>query len=141
MQTRYTSLENPEKLRPYIDEFLERAFLTDSVLLYAPSQVALAATLHAASKASASLDNYVTDILFSREQLGGIIEAVRSKYNLYIIWIWIFFYDISYLYLKIHTEMRSMAKSVEPPSRDLIRALEKKLDKCRNQENNPDSDM
>lgn len=98
------SLENPEKLRQHIDEFLERVFLTDSVLLYAPSQVALAATLHAASRASANLDNYVTDILFSREQLGGIIEAVRSKYILYIILICAFFlfYDINYLYLKIH---------------------------------------
>lgn len=34
-----------------------------------------------------------------------------------------------------------MAKCVEPPSREIIRALEKKLDKCRNQENNPDSEM
>ncbi|XP_043682501.1 cyclin-H [Vespula pensylvanica] len=115
IKTRYTSLENPEKLRPHIDEFLERVFLTDSVLLYAPSQVALAATLHAASRASANLDNYVTDILFPSEQLGGIIEAVRK--------------------------IRSMAKCVEPPSRDVVRAIEKKLDKCRNQENNPDSEI
>ncbi|KYQ52918.1 Cyclin-H, partial [Trachymyrmex zeteki] len=115
IKTRYTSLENPEKLRQHIDEFLERVFLTDSVLLYAPSQVALAATLHAASRASANLDNYVTDILFSREQLGGIIEAVRK--------------------------IRSMAKCVEPPSREAVKALEKKLDKCRNQENNPDSEI
>lgn len=76
-------MENPERLRPYIDEFLERVFLTDSVLLYTPSQVALAATLHAASRASANLDNYVTDILFSKEHLGCIIEAVRSKYIFY----------------------------------------------------------
>lgn len=34
-----------------------------------------------------------------------------------------------------------MAKCVESPSREVIRALEKKLDKCRNQENNPDSEM
>lgn len=54
---------------------------------------------------------------------------------------YIFFYDISYSYVKIHTEIRSMAKCVEPPSREVIRALEKKLDKCRNQENNPDSEM
>lgn len=85
LQTRYMSLENPEKLRQHIDDFLEKVFLTDSVLLYAPSQIALAATLHAASRASANLDNYVTDILFSGEQLGGIIEAVRSKYTLQII--------------------------------------------------------
>lgn len=38
-------------------------------------------------------------------------------------------------------EIRSMAKCVESPSREVIRALEKKLDKCRNQENNPDSEM
>lgn len=76
-------MENPERLRPYIDEFLERVFLTDSVLLYTPSQVALAATLHAASRASANLDNYVTDILFSQEHLVCIIEAVRSKYILF----------------------------------------------------------
>lgn len=78
-QTRYSSLENPENLRPNIDDFLEKIFLTDSVLLYAPSQIALAAVLHAASKLEANLDSYVTDILFSRDQLAGIIEAVRSK--------------------------------------------------------------
>lgn len=38
-------------------------------------------------------------------------------------------------------EIRSMAKCVESPSRDVVRALEKKLEKCRNQENNPDSEM
>ena len=73
-------MENPERLRPYIDDFIEKIFFTDSILLYTPSQVALAATLHAASKANANLDNYVTDILFSKEHLGCIIEAVRSKY-------------------------------------------------------------
>lgn len=34
-----------------------------------------------------------------------------------------------------------MAKCVEPPSREVVKALEKKLDKCRNQENNPDNEM
>lgn len=34
-----------------------------------------------------------------------------------------------------------MAKCVESPSREVVKALEKKLDKCRNQENNPDSEM
>lgn len=81
-QTRYTLLDNPEKLRPHIDDFLEKVFLTDSVLLYAPSQVALAAILHAASTAAVDLDNYVTDILFPRERLAGIVEAVRSKREL-----------------------------------------------------------
>ena len=60
---------------------MDKIFLTDTVLLYAPSQLALAATLHATSKVSTHLDQYVTDVLFSREHLTGIIEAVRSKQN------------------------------------------------------------
>lgn len=46
-----------------------------------------------------------------------------------------------FMYKNSYTEIRSMAKCVEPPSREVVRALEKKLDKCRNQENNPDSEM
>lgn len=78
-QTRFPAIENPERLRPHIEEFLEKVFLTDSVLLYAPSQIALAATLHAASTINANLDDYVTRILFSAEYLFAIIEAVRSN--------------------------------------------------------------
>ncbi|KAF7993404.1 hypothetical protein HCN44_007907 [Aphidius gifuensis] len=115
IKTRYSSLEKPESLRPNIDDFLEKIFLTDSVLLYAPSQIALAAVLHAASKLEANLDSYVTEILFSRDQLAGIIEAVRK--------------------------IRTMAKGSDIPSKEIVKALEKKLDKCRNQENNPDSEI
>lgn len=46
-----------------------------------------------------------------------------------------------HIYKLILIEIRSMAKCVEQPSRELVKALEKKLDKCRNQENNPDSEM
>ncbi|GLH00871.1 Uncharacterized protein GBIM_07135 [Gryllus bimaculatus] len=67
-----SQLKDPERLRPHIDEFIDRLFLTDACLLYAPSQLALAASL-------------------------------------------------------------------EPLPRDTLRSLEKKLEKCRNQENNPDS--
>lgn len=58
------SLANPERLRSGIDEFLDKVFLTDACLLYAPSQIALAAVLHAASKEQENLDSYVTDMLF-----------------------------------------------------------------------------
>ncbi|XP_008202058.1 cyclin-H isoform X1 [Nasonia vitripennis] len=115
IKTRFPCPSNPEKLRPYIDEFLEKVFLTDSVLLYAPSQIALAAMLHAASSTNVNLDSYVTDVLFSGEHLVAIIEAVRK--------------------------IRSIAKCVELPPRDLVKTLEKKLDKCRNQDNNPDSEV
>jgi cyclin H len=34
-------LANPERLRQGIDEFLDRTFLTDACLMYAPSQVSV----------------------------------------------------------------------------------------------------
>lgn len=34
-----------------------------------------------------------------------------------------------------------MVKGIESPQKDRVKILEKKLDKCRNQENNPDSAM
>ncbi|CAG9130901.1 hypothetical protein JYU34_005422 [Plutella xylostella] len=112
------SLANPERLRGGIDEFLEKVFLTDGCLLYAPSQIALAAVLHAASKEQENLDRYVTDMLFHEagpDKLAVLIEAVRK--------------------------IRSMVKMVESPARERVRLIEKKLDRCRNQENNPDSEI
>lgn len=46
---------------------------------------------------------------------------------------------MSYLYT--HLEIRSLVKNIEPLPKDRIKFLEKKLDNCRNQENNPDSQM
>lgn len=34
-----------------------------------------------------------------------------------------------------------MVKSYESPQKELVKSLEKKLENCRNQENNPDSQM
>lgn len=34
-----------------------------------------------------------------------------------------------------------MVKQYEIPARDKVKTIEKKLEKCRNQENNPDSEM
>lgn len=34
-----------------------------------------------------------------------------------------------------------MVKAYELPSKEKVRLIEKKLEKCRNQENNPDSQM
>lgn len=117
IKTRCT-LANPERLRTGIDEFLEKVFLTDACLLYAPSQIALAAVLHAASKEQENLDSYVTDTLFAdagHDKLAVLIEAVRK--------------------------IRSMVKTVESPAREKVRVIEKKLERCRNQENNPDSEI
>ncbi|KAK9685934.1 Cyclin, N-terminal domain [Popillia japonica] len=118
IKTRCT-LNDPERLRPGTEHFLERAFLTDVVLIYAPSQVALAAILHAASKLQENLDSYVTDTLFGvegRGKLEELIEAVRS--------------------------IRSMVKMADSvPDKNQQKMLDKKLEKCRNPENNPDSEI
>lgn len=74
-------MNSPERLRPGIDDFLEKVFLTDACLIYAPSQIALAAILHAASKVQENLDSYVTETLFGEDgqkRLADLIEAVRS---------------------------------------------------------------
>jgi len=109
------SLSNPERLRAGIDDFIDKTFLTDACLLYAPSQLALAAVLHSASKEQENLDSYVTECLFQNntDKLPVLIEAVRK--------------------------IRSMVKAIEQPDKTFVRALEKKLDQCRNQENNPNS--
>lgn len=41
VKTRCT-MTNPDRLRPGIDEFIDKIFLTDACLLYAPSQVYIA---------------------------------------------------------------------------------------------------
>lgn len=74
-------MHDPERLRQGTEQFLDRVFLTDSILLYSPSQVALAAILHAASKLQENLDSYVTDVLFGkdgRDKLAVLIDAVRG---------------------------------------------------------------
>lgn len=74
------SLANPDRLRHGIDDFIDKTFLTDACLLFAPSQLALAAVLHAASKEQENLDSYVTEALFlqAKDKLPVLIEAVRS---------------------------------------------------------------
>lgn len=77
------SLANPDRLRHGIDDFIHKTFLTDACLLFAPSQLALAAVLHAASKEQENLDSYVTEALFfqAKDKLPVLIEAVRSALN------------------------------------------------------------
>ena len=74
-------MNNPDRLRPVIDEFLDKTFLTDACLIFSPSQIALAAVLHAASKEQENLDSYVTESLFStaKDKLPILIDSVRSE--------------------------------------------------------------
>lgn len=80
-------MQNPERLRPQIDSFIDSTYFTDACLLHTPSQIGLAAVLHAASKEQENLDSYVTDLLFvsAREKLPGLIDAVRSESEITII--------------------------------------------------------
>lgn len=111
------NMNNPDRLRPGIEDFIDKTFLTNAILMYAPSQIALAAVLHAASKEQENLDSYVTESLFgaAEDKLPVLIEAVKR--------------------------IRSMVRTIELPQKDKVRQLEKKLEKCRNQENNPDSQI
>jgi len=87
-------------------------------------KIALAAVIHGASKNGHNLDTYVTEVLFvgekddedvKQQKLGKIIEAVRN--------------------------IRVMVKNIDRSivSTNEIRSLFESLEKCRNQDNNPDS--
>ena len=83
-QTRCKSLQtNAEVFRKEIERFLEKLLLTNSLFIYAPSQVALAAIIHGAGCNNENVDSYVTDTLFNGdindEKLKNIIDTVRSK--------------------------------------------------------------
>nr|CAG4648710.1 EOG090X080D [Polyphemus pediculus] len=79
IKTRFKALQEPERLRPGIDEFLEKVFFTDAVLVYSPSQISLAAIIHSASTSKQNVDEYITRILFGDDSkyLHNLIEAVK----------------------------------------------------------------
>ena len=77
-----------EKFRSEIEKFLDEAVaLTNASLIYAPSQIALAAVIHGASKNGHNLDKYVTEVLFvgekddliKEEKLRKIIEGLSMS--------------------------------------------------------------
>jgi len=118
IKTRYQPAgEDIEDWRHHIDKFLDSVFLTNAIMIYSPSQLALAAIIHAASRHKSNVDNYVTSQLFGgqpQEAIGHIISCVRN--------------------------IRLMVKNLpEGPEVSNIKSLCGRLEKCRNQDNNPDS--
>ncbi|XP_015906451.1 cyclin-H [Parasteatoda tepidariorum] len=114
IKTRYPTLNDPEHLRPAIEEFLEKIHFTDACFLYSPSQIALAAIAYGAHKFRENIDGYMEDILFDGypDKLSYVLEAIKT------------------MFLMIKNETHRI--------KDQHRAaIEKKLEKCRNQENNP----
>jgi len=115
LKTRFHQFD-PEKLRKPIDEFLDKVLLTDIPLLFAPSQIALASVLEAGRRCKEKVDPYVTKTLITDPNiLPPVVEAVRT------------------------IRVRVRATNSEPPNKELRAELEKKLDNCRNQENNPEN--
>jgi len=115
IKTRCDSVHNVDYFRPEIEAFLDQVFLTDAPLIFAPSQIALAAIIHAASRQKQNLDSYVTGQLFGSQGEGAIqaiIDSVRK--------------------------IRVMVKNIVEPTRN-IKGLMERLEACRNQDNNPDS--
>jgi len=49
-------LENPEILRKSAEDFLNRAAMTDTGLLFSPSQIALTAILNSATRAGLKIE-------------------------------------------------------------------------------------
>ncbi|ESO86567.1 hypothetical protein LOTGIDRAFT_167090 [Lottia gigantea] len=107
-----------EKLRKYGEEFLDQSLGTDASLIFSPSQIALSALLASSSKEGCNLDSYVTDKL-----LKGASEADLQKTILQV------------------KRIRYMVKNQEPLHKQTIQQIQKKLEKCRNQENNPESEV
>ena len=53
---------------------------TNAGLIYAPSQIALAAVIHAASKGGQNMDVYVTDVLLGGDEINDDDEkTIRLK--------------------------------------------------------------
>lgn len=118
IKTRCPDVGDVEKLRKGTDDFIDRTLNTDACLVFSPSQIALAGILSSASKAGMNLDSYVTDTLLeggNKDKLTKTIEQIKR--------------------------VRYMVKHTPSLNREEVRAIEQKLDKCRNQENNPHSEV
>jgi len=115
IKTRCPDFQDPERLRPYIDDFLDKIFLTDALFMFSPSQIALAAVFHGVSKVKENLDSYLTETVVGKdkERIAMLTQSIR--------------------------QIRTMYKNLEQINKDEVALIEKKLVKCRNQENNPDS--
>ncbi|GFR87695.1 cyclin-H [Elysia marginata] len=118
LKTRHQDLQNPEKIRKYVEEFLDRSLLSDACLIFSPSQIALAAIKFGAAKESISLDGYIRSVVL---QSASEKEAENTLYQL--------------------RRVKAIVKGFEPTTREQAQGVQKKLDRCRNQENNPDSEI
>ncbi|CAG5129233.1 unnamed protein product, partial [Candidula unifasciata] len=118
IKTHCRDIPNVERIRRPAEEFLERSLLSDACLIFSPSQIALAAVKFGAAKERIVLDGYIKNTLL---KTASEKEAENTLYQL--------------------RRVKFIVKGVEPVPREQAGAIQKKLDSCRNQENNPDSDV
>ena len=116
IKTRHSAGAEVDSWRPHIDKFLDSVLLTNAFLIYSPSQIALAAIIHAASVHKVNVDSYVTQQLFEGQPQEAMIHIVTSVRNI-----------------------RMMVKNMRPEPTQTIKSLCGRLESCRDQDNNPDS--
>ncbi|KAK2902216.1 cyclin-H [Channa argus] len=106
LKTRFPTLENPESLRKSADDFLTQATMTDAGLLFSPSQIALTAILNSATRASLSIESYLTECLALRddkETLSKMYDSMRR--------------------------MKTLLKKYEFPKLDVVNVYKQKLER------------
>ncbi|OWF49969.1 cyclin-H-like [Mizuhopecten yessoensis] len=119
IKSRCKMIEDPEKLRGHAEAFVDKSVaLTDACLIFSPSQIALAAILTSAAQVGKNMDSYVTGILLqgaTKDELEKTIYQIKR--------------------------LKYMVKSQKPLEKEQVGRVQKKLLKCRNQDNNPDSEQ
>ncbi|XP_014679373.1 PREDICTED: cyclin-H-like [Priapulus caudatus] len=105
-----------EGFRKGAEDFLDGSLLSEVSLLFPPSHIALAAVVYSAQKQGIQLTSYISDILLASAddaQKGKVLGAVK--------------------------EVIAVVGNVDRLQRDKVKQIEKKLEICRNQNNNPES--
>lgn len=105
-----------ENLRKGAEIFLDKCLLSDASLLYSPSQIALAALVYSAEEKSLSVSNYLNILMGANTN-----DSLKGKIK------------------QIIGAVVQCVDSVEQPVREEIKVIEKRLDKCRNKDSDPDS--
>jgi len=116
-KTHLSEMKDSDKFRPEIEGLLEQIFFTDALLLYSPSQIALAVIVEVAARNG--IGNLVEDFVNANLFAGN--SSLLSR-----------FWEKKGSIMKMVSELAT-------PSRDVVKGIEARLEKCRNQANNPDS--
>ncbi|XP_067943551.1 cyclin-H-like [Watersipora subatra] len=107
-----------ERLRPNALQFLDTVLFTNAYLLYAPSQIALAALMDSATRANINLTYFLTEHLMRGTEQRMIEQT-----------------------LKVVKGIGQLVSLTSKPNKDQVKRIDTKLDKCRNQELNPNHEL